>query len=690
MALMFSPGQIGTLQVRNRFVMTPMHLGYCPTGEVTDQLVEFYRVRAHGGVGLIIVGGCGIDRIGNAFSMIQLDEDSFIPGLRRLTNAIQAEGAKTFAQLFHAGRYAASSATNEQPVAPSAIRSKLSKDIPRELTEDEIKGIIAAYASAAQRAKEGGFDGVEVLASAGYLISEFLSPVTNKRTDRYGGDLYARMTFPLEILSAIREAVGQDYPISFRIAGNDFVPGSNTNEEAKLFCQALEKAGVNLLDVTGGWHESTVPQITMNVPPGAYSYLAQGIKESVSIPVVACNRINSVELAEKILEEGQADFIGMARPLIADPELPNKANGGQLRIIRTCIACNQGCLDNIFRFKPVACLVNAEAGREAELVKTGKVLPIKAPSFPFGPMPGGLDLPEVTGKKVLVIGAGAAGLEFARTARMRGHNVIVWEEREMPGGQLGIAAAPPGRHDFAHLRTFLVNTCMGMGIPIKYGQKATAENVLATVKKEKFEHVVIATGAQPVMPQIPTEEGARVVQSWMVLGGRATVGENVVIIGGGAVGIETAHFLAEKGTVDNSTMRFLYTQGAEKQEKIAELLTRGTKKITLVEMLVGIGRDVSISNRWSMLQDLKRYHIDAYDQTTVREIKRNGVIVEHNDEQRLIPADTIVLAIGSRPQNELYTVLKDRLPSLSIIGDAVKPRKAMEAIHEGYDAAMNL
>lgn len=266
MSILFSPAKIGTLQLRNRLVMTPMHLGYSPKGEVNDQLIEFYRARARGGVGLIIVGGCGIDRIGNAFGMTQIDDDRYIPGLRQLVDAVHTEGAKIVPQLYQAGRYTHSALTGKPSVAPSPIPSKLTGQTPEELTEEKIKEVIDSFSNAAKRAQTAGFDGVEILASAGYLISQFLSPVTNQRTDRYGGDLEARMTFGLEVAEAIRKAVGPDFPIIVRVAGNDFVPGSNTNTESRAFCQALEKVGVNAINVTGGWHETQVPQITMNVP----------------------------------------------------------------------------------------------------------------------------------------------------------------------------------------------------------------------------------------------------------------------------------------------------------------------------------------------------------------------------------------------------------------------------------------
>jgi 2,4-dienoyl-CoA reductase (NADPH2) len=669
MSILFSPAQIGTLQIRNRIVMTPMHLGYSPMGEVNEQLIEFYKARARGGAGLIIVGGCGIDKIGNALGMTQIDEDRLIPGLRKLVDAVHAEGAKIVPQLYQAGRYAHSAMTGQPAVAPSPIPSKLTRQTPIELTQEKINEIITSFASAAKRAQAAGFDGVEILASAGYLISQFLSPLTNQRTDRYGGDLQARMTFGLEVVEAVRTAVGPDYPIIVRVAGNDFMPGSHTNTESRIFCQALEKKGVNAINVTGGWHETPVPQLTMNVPPGAFTYLANGIKQVVSIPVIACNRINTPELAESVLKEGKADFIGMARALLADPEFPNKAMNKQSQRIRPCIGCNQGCLDYVFRLKPASCLVNAEAGREFELQSV---------------------LPSESKQKILVVGAGVAGLEFARVASNRGHKVTIWEQAEKGGGQLALAAAPPGRRDFIDFGTYLENVCLEQGVNIQYNIKALPENILSAVQSGDFDRVVIATGARPITPPIPIKDRNDVQQAWDVLAGQKVNGHNVVIVGGGAVGVETALYLAEIGTVDSETLRFLMLEQAETDKEIHRLLTEGNKQITLLEMAKGIGRDIGPSTRWSMLADVKRHGIKCLDETKVLEVRPDGVLVEKEGSQSVLPADSIIFAVGARSQNELYNALEGKVEHLCIIGDAVKPGKVLDAVHNAYNEAIKL
>lgn len=682
---LFTTGQIGGLTLHNRLVMTPMHLGYCPSGEVTEQLVEFYRLRARGGAGMIIIGGCGIDQIGNTAGMIQLDDDRYIQRLQDLTDVVHTEGAAIIAQLYQSGRYASSRITGHVPVAPSPIPSKLTREIPHELNEEEIQSMVSTYAQAARRAKEAGFDGVEILAGTGYLISEFLSPLTNQRTDRYGGDLTARMTFALEIIHAIRHAVGPDFVIITRIAGNDFIPGSHTHEEAKAVARAFENAGVDAINVTGGWHETVVPQITMNVPQGTYTYLARGIKESVSIPVIACNRISTPQLAEEILVRGDADFIGMARPLIADPDFAHKAARGEVETIRPCVACNQGCLDQVFRLQPVTCLVNAQTGHEAVLIRMGHALDSERIKH-HSPA----EQSNLKQHNILVVGAGPSGLEFARVARLRGHRVTIWEEKDQPGGQLHLAAVPPGRKDFLRFVHYLHQACLKLGVNFVYGKQATVNRIMTAISAEGYTRVVLATGAKPLLPPLPIEDGAHVVQAWDVLSGRVETGRNIVIIGGGAVGIETAMHLANIGTISDEMLRFLFFHRAESEQELHRLITHGVKYVTLLEMGKGFGRDLGPSTRWSMLSDLKQFHVEQFDRTKALAIQPNGVLVQSDGQENFIPADTVVLAVGSRPNNTLYEELLGKIADLTLIGDALQPAKVYEAVQSAYRAAIKI
>ena len=668
---LFLPIRIGKMELKNRIVLPAMHLNYCPDGEVTERLIEFYRVRARGGVGLVIVGGCGIDRVGNTLGMIQLDEDRYIPGLQRLVKAVHQEGAKVMTQLYQAGNYASSLLTGNQPVAPSPLPSKLTKEIPHELTVEEIKELVQTFAQAAVRTQKAGFDGVEILAGTGYLISEFLSPATNKRTDEYGGDLPNRMRFALEIMAAIRQGVGPDFPVVVRIAGHDFIPGGHTNKEARIFAKALAEAGVDAINVTGGWHETLVPQITMNVPPAAFRYLVRGIKQAVDLPVFASNRITTPELARDILTSEDADLVGLARPILADPNLPLKAQGLDPSPLRPCVACNQGCLDHVFRGIPVACLVNAEAGREAELKVRG------ASSSP---------------RKVLVVGAGPAGLEFARAAGSQGHNITVWEKSGLLGGQLNLAAAPPDRQDFHRFTEYLAQACKAQGVRIYTNQEADVENILAGIAEEGFTDIILATGALPMAPPFPVEEGVEIAQAWDVLVGKET-GEHVVIVGGGSVGVETALYLAGQGTLDAETLRFLIVNQAESTETLAKLLFQGRKRVTLVEMTKGVGRDLGSSTRWAMLADLQRHQVKVLTNTMVKAVRADGVWVEGPEGESLIPGDTVIAAVGSVANQELLKALQDKLPAhvtLQQIGDATKPAKVLDAVHAGYKAALSL
>ncbi len=661
---LFTPVNIGTLRLANRIVMPAIHLSYTPEGFVTDKLIDFYVERAAGGVGLIIVGGCPVDEYGGGGFMIGLSDDKFIPGLSKLTRAVHRLGVPLAAQLYHAGRYSLSAHIGRQPVAPSAVRSSLTRETPQEMTLEDITRTTGNFARAARRAKESGFDAVEISGSAGYLLSQFLSPITNLRQDEYGASFQNRMRFALEVVEAVRGEVGSDYPIIFRVAGNDFMEGGNTNREARLLAQELEKAGVDAINVTGGWHETRVPQITMAVPRGAFSYLAQGIKQAVSIPVISSNRYSDPLLADRMLRQGVADLIAMGRPLIADPELPRKAKEGRLDEILHCVACNQGCFDHIFALQPVACLMNPRAGQEGKYHLE----------------------PATTPKRVMVVGGGPAGMKAAITAASRGHQVTLFEKSEHLGGQLNLAAASPGREE---LETAVLSLCSQLakeGVEVKLGHEATADLILAA----DVDAVVIATGAKPMAPEIPGVDGGHVVQAWDVLADKVRVGEKAIVLGGGAVGCLAAVYLAQMGTIDAPTLRFLVQYRAEAWETLEELVTRGVKEVTLVEMMPKLGKDIGFTTRWTVLQNLRRYGVETVVNAVAKKISPQGVVVIVQDEEILIEGDTVVLATGVQPDNTLYKELKDHVGELHLIGDAKSPRKAYDGIHEGFRVGMGI
>ncbi len=647
------------MELKNRIVMTAMHLGYTPKGEVTDCLLDFYTMRARGGVGLITVGGCAIDEYGSMSSMIGIHDDRFIPGLKRLTRAVRAGGANIAAQLYQAGRYTHSAMIGgRKPFSSSAVRSKLTGETPRALELEEIPVIQDKFGAAALRAKESGFDAVEILASAGYLISQFLSPITNLREDKYGGSLKNRMRFGIETAEKVRSAVGKDYPVLVRLAGNDFMKGGNTNQEAKVFASELEKAGVDLFNITGGWHETRIPQLTMSVPHRAYVYLAQGIKSAVSTPVLASNRINDPHTGEEILRNGEADLVTMARALIADPYLPEKAKKGRCDLIYHCIACNQGCFDNVFQLKPVTCMVNPRAGKEEEL----KPEPAPEP------------------KKILVIGGGPAGMKAACTAAERGHQVTLIEKYDTLGGQLLLNRGIPGREEMVTAAIDLGNNLKALNVEVLLKKEAD----ITFLKEISPDAVVVAAGARPVVPDIPGIDGRNVVQAWDVLAGLVGVGKRVVILGGNAVGLETALYLAVQGTLTPDVLHFLMTNRAESIETLKALLNKGNKDVTVVEMIDKAGRDVGYTTRWTVMAELKRLGVTIMTKTKAVGIKLDGIEVESPNGEDFLQADSIVIAAGSLPENGLVREIKELVPEVHIIGDAKKPGKALDAIREGY------
>lgn len=663
---LLTPITIKGVELRNRIVMTAMHLNFTPDGRVNDRLVAFYEERARGGTGLITVGGCVIDDYAGATWMVDLRDDSCIEGHSILTNAIKKHGAAAACQLYHAGRYAHSvSIEGRQAVAPSAVTSRFTGEEPREMTLEDIRGTIRAFADAAMRVKRAGYDIVEVLAGTGYLICQFLSPTINLRGDQYGGSWENRMRFGLEVADAIREAVGPDYPVMFRIAGHDYMEGGNTNREWALFAAELERHGVDAINVTGGWHETRVPQLPMSIPRGSLAYLAAGVKGKVSVPVVSCNRINDVFIADEILRMGMADLAGMARALITDPYLAQKAYEGRYEEISHCIGCNQGCFDHVFYLQPVTCTINPRAGRELEY----EVEPARSP------------------RMVAVVGGGPGGMKAALTAAERGHQVTLFEKSDVLGGQLTLAAVPPGREEFWTAVEDLDVQLDNAGVELFLETEATAK----LLDGSGFDVVVVATGARQAVPPIPGIDGPNVVMAWDVLEGKADPeGRDIVIIGGGAVGAETGMYVASIGTISGDTLFFLFMNNGEDIETLRELCSRGIKKVTVVEMLEKVCRDVGISTRWTLLQDMRNLGITTIKNAVAKRIEEGRVIIEVAGEEEELPADTVIIAAGSCPANELYQEIKDSGMEVHLVGDASEARKAIDAIREGYEVGLAL
>ena len=661
--LLFQPITINKMEIKNRIYLPAMHLGMAVDFQVTDQLTAFYAERARGGVGMICVGFATVNELSGNTQNIGAHDDAFIPGLARLAEAIKSNGARSAVQLNHAGRYNFSFFLNgKQPVAPSPIASRMTRETPKEMDLEEIQQTIAAFAAAAARVKAAGFDAVEILSGTGYLISEFLSPLTNQRTDRYGGSLENRMRFGLEVMAAVREAVGDNFPLIVRMNGNDFMPDGNGPEELREYAKTLAAGPVDALCINVGWHEARVPQIVTSVPRGVFAYLARAIRDEVEVPVIASHRINDPATAREMLADDMCDMVAMGRSLIADPYLPQKARQEKENDIVHCIACAQGCFDHLFQLKHVECLCNPRAGHELELA----------------------DAKQTKQKKVMVVGGGAAGMSAALAAHGRGHEVTLFEGGDRLGGQLFLAAAPPGRAEFACLAQDLARQVALAGIPVVFNREVDA----GFIKTQAPDAVILATGARPLNPPIPGHDLPNVVQAWDVLLGKAHVGRRVAIIGGGAVGVETALFLAEKGTLSAEGVKFLLVNGAETPENLYKMATRGTKQVTLVEMLDKVGKDIGKSTRWGMMQDLSRIGVTTVTQTTVVGITETGIAVEKDGQKASIAADTVVMAAGSRSYNPLQEAVKKMGVDCQVIGDAGKVGLAFDAVHQGYRAGI--
>lgn len=664
---LFEPITINGMTLKNRIVMPAMHCHYNDDGMANERLSEFYFKRAEGGAGLIIIGGCRFDDYGAPSGMISFQEDRFIPGYKAFAAGIHARGAKVAAQLYHAGRYTRTKSLSDgrQALAPSAVFCTFTNETAKEMTRDEIKEVIQKWGEAAARVKAADFDAVEILGSAGYLICQFLSPVTNLRTDEYGGSWENRTRFPLEVIAAVRAQVGPDFPIIMRISGNDFVKGSNTNEEAVEFAKLIEKAGVDMINVTGGWHETVIPQLPGEVPRGMYTYLAAGVKRAVSIPVVACNRLGNPEVALETLAMNKSDLVGLSRVLLADPEWPNKVKEGRADEIRHCVACNQGCLANTFFGKPVECLVNGVGGHEYRIRRT----------------------PAAQQKNLLVIGGGPGGMEFALEATQRGHRVTLWEKSNRLGGQLHLVCAPEGREEFATLIRYYETMLKKRGVEVVLEKEATAEEIVNSV----YDEVVIATGADARMINLPTDGSVDIVSAADVLSKAYIPGARVVVVGGGAVGCETAQLLLRHGAINADQLMFLTTQRAEKPEKIADLVGHSMRTVHIVEMTKRIGSGFAPGCGWPILKDLGRLGVKKHVLSQVQGIKDGQVMItttgEAGETQEAIPCDTVVLAVGVVSNTALYETLKAQNANVHLLGDAQKVGKILDAIHQAIELA---
>ncbi|SHI83676.1 2,4-dienoyl-CoA reductase (NADPH2) [Desulfatibacillum alkenivorans DSM 16219] len=662
---LFSPIKINKVEIKNRIAYPALGVLYSYDGCLNDRYYNFFRERAAGGAGLVTVGPVGVDFIGSGFIVLSLASDEAVPAFTKLADVIHEAGAKAWVQLFHAGRYAHPIAiNNEQPLGVSPVFSPYSKATPKEMTLDELAGIQKAFVDAGVRAKKAGFDGVEIIGSAGYLITQFLSPTTNLRTDQYGGSFENRVRFPREVIEKLRHAVGPDFPVTIRMAGNDFIPGANTDVDMPAIAQVYEKAGIDAINVTGGWHETKVPQLPMDLPRGAFAFLAANVKKAVNVPIMASNRISEPALAEKIIRDNCADMVNLGRVLIADPEWPMKAQAGREKEIRPCVACNQGCTDQVFSGQPVFCALNARASYEGEriLKKTGSP------------------------KKVMVIGAGPGGLEAAVTAAMAGHKVALYEKSDDIGGQLWLAGAPPHKHELFEIIRYYRAMLESLEIDLHLNTEVDAELIKAAAP----EYIIVAEGAEPLIPPIDGKDDPCVLNAWDVLKNDPPLGPEVAVVGGGAVGLETAMFAAEKGTLSPEAVHFLMAYDAVPPERIKKFMFEGSSKVTVFEMLDKSGKDVGRSTKWVLMDNTQRFGINILTSAKVLSVAGGLVKFEVDGKALEKQFDNVIMAVGSRSAKTVSNMVEELDIPYAVIGDGAAPGKIDGAVHGGFLAAINI
>lgn len=641
--MLLTPIKIGSMEVKNRFVVPPMGTNYAnPDGTVSQQLIDYWVARARGGYGLLEVEVTAIDPLGKAIPLQPgIWDDKFIEGWKKLCDEVHRYGAKISVQLHHAGRQTTTAITGGQPVAPSPVPCPVEKEMPRELTNDEVYELIEKFGDGARRARDAGFDAVEVHGAHGYLVAQFMSPTSNKRLDEFGGNFFNRMRFPLEIISNIRRKVGNAYPIIFRISGDERVPGGRSIEETKAAAALLEEAGINAIHVSVGSYESLqwicAPSI---VPMGFLAADARAVKETVDIPVIAVGRLHEPDLAETMLVTGTADLISEGRQSLTDPELPNKVAAGEFEDIAPCISCMQGCLGYLFDpdHGKITCLVNPFCGKEG----TMKIEPTTNP------------------KKVMVVGGGPGGLEAAWILAKRGHEVTLYEKEETLGGQYRVAAVSPGKQDILKALHYYIHMGEKYGVDFQLGTEVTEE----LIASEKPDVVILATGSHPFIPDLPGIRNPNVMPAGDLLEGKACVGNKnkILVVGGGFVGAETADFLGDYGY-----------------------------DITIMDMISDIATEEQGSVRQFLMERLKARDVKTILNARVKEFLDDGVVYEKDgQDQRATGYDLIILAMGYRANNPLEEKIRDKVSELHVIGDAREARKAIDAIFEGAQVAVSV
>ncbi|SFV00225.1 NADPH-dependent 2,4-dienoyl-CoA reductase [Pseudoduganella namucuonensis] len=664
---LLEPLDLGFTTLSSRSLMGSMHVGLEPEPNGFERLAAFYAERARGGVGLIVTGGVAVNEEGAPFARApKLSNADEIARHRIVTDAVHAAGGKIAMQVLHCGR----NVKHGQAVAPSAIKSPLWPQVPREMTEEDIERTLADFVNCAVLAREAGYDGVEIMGSEGYLINQFLAPRTNHRGDGWGGSHANRMRFAVEVVRRTREAVGRDFIIVYRLSLLELVEGGSTLPEGVALAPLIEQAGATIINVGIGWHEARVPTIATSVPRAAYAWVARLLKGKVAIPIVASNRINTPEVAERLIAEGYCDMVSMARPLLADPQFIRKARRDEADTINTCIGCNQACLDHGFKEMVASCLVNPVACHETEL----RIEP--APRR----------------KRIAVVGAGPAGLAAATTAASRGHEVTLFEADAEIGGQFNLAKRIPGKEEFFETLRYFRRQIEITGVRLRLTTRVTA----AQLEAEAYDEIVLATGVTPRVPAIEGLDHPSVLDYFAVLREDRPVGASVAIIGAGGIGFDVATFLTHGGaSASLHPEKFFAEWGVDTSYGphsglCAPRVEAPARKVYLLQRKASkVGNGLGVSTGWIHRAALKSRGVETIAGVDYRRIDDDGLHITVDGQDRLLAVDSIIVCAGQLPERSLAAGLRGRV---HLIGGADEAAEldAKRAINQAVRLAAQL